>query len=109
MTLYLVFEAIKEGKSAKRRSLQLHLRIRPPLIFMKFLIIKLSLVDYTVSELITMTPCLHPMRQPLCWPIIYRTMTQMFLDRMNAKAQGLGDEYQAVQCQRCSSGFFQGL
>ena len=43
MTLYLVFEAIKE-KSAKRRSLRLHLRIRLPLIFMKFLIIKLSLV-----------------------------------------------------------------
>ena len=44
MTLYLVFEAIKEGKSAKRRSLQLHLRIRPSLIFMKFLIIRLSQV-----------------------------------------------------------------
>ena len=37
-------DVVRKEKSAKRRSLQLHLRIKPLQIFMKFLIIKLSLV-----------------------------------------------------------------
>ncbi len=41
MTLYLVFEAIKEGQ--RKTVIMLATRIRPMLIFMKFLIIKLSL------------------------------------------------------------------
>ncbi len=54
MTLYLVFEAIKEGKISEKTVITATPQDQPLQIFMKFNN-KLSLVDYTVSELITMT------------------------------------------------------
>ncbi len=50
------------------------------------------------------------MRQPLCWPIIYRTMTpDAFLDRMNAKAQAgrRSSSMPAVRQRFLSRGYYQ--